>query len=104
MKDITINTKETKNITSSSGQAAHEILLDALSSAKGYSMTTQSALDLLYKEDPRSEDKIKNSFSSVKTHCWTKADWRVEYLDPTHNTIGIVGKRVTGTNTYNPIN
>ena len=105
MKDINIavNSEETKDVANGSGQAAHEVLLEALSSAEGHSMPTKSALELLYANDKRPLIDIKNSFSTVKTHCWTKADWRVEYLDPQRTTLGIVGKRVVGTNTYNPI-
>ena len=103
MKDIKINTEETKAVGNGSGLAAHEMLLEALSSSKGYTMRTVDAIDALYPNDSRSTDKIKNSFASVKTHCWTKADWRVEYTDSQRENIAIVGKRIAGTNEYNPI-
>jgi len=103
MKDIKINTKETKVAGNAGGAAKHEQLLNALSQADGYSMRVVDAIEMLYPNDPRPEEKVKNSFASVKTHCWSKSDWRVEYVDSTHETIGIVGKRVAGTDTYNPI-
>ena len=103
MKDVKVNTTETKKANSGAGSAKHEQLLEILSEAKGYSMNTVDAIEALYPGDTRSQDKIKNSFASVKTHCWTKSDWRVEYVDSNHDIIGIVGKRVAGTNEYNPI-
>jgi len=81
MKDVKVNVKETKAVGHGTGIAAHEMLLNALSDSDGYSMRTVDALEMLYPGDTRSHDKIKNSFASVKTHCWTKADWRVEYTD-----------------------
>ena len=103
MKDVKVNVEESKAVGNGTGIAAHEMLLDALSSKDGYSMRTVDAIELLYPADPRSNDKIKNSFASVKTHCWTKADWRVEYIDSTRETLAIVGKRIAGTDEYNPV-
>lgn len=103
MKDIKVNTKETKAVGHGSGVAAHEQLLELLSNSDGYSMRTVDAIEALYPADTRSADKIKNSFASVKTHCWTKSDWRVEYTTSQRDQIGIVGKRIAGTNEYNPI-
>lgn len=95
LKDIKLNTKETKT-SNAGGQAAHETLLEALSNSKGYSMRTVDAIEVLYAGDDRSEDKIKNSFASVKSHCFSKADWRVEFTDSARENIAIVGKRAEG--------
>jgi len=108
MKDIKVNTKEAKDVGNGSGIAAHEMLLAALADSKGYSMRTVDAIELLYPNDPRSADKVKNSFASVKTHCWTKSDYRVEYTDSQRENIAIVGKRAVDengntTNKYNPV-
>jgi len=103
MKDVKVNTDKTQAANSGAGSAKHEMLLDLLSESKGYSMNTIDAIEALYPGDTRSHEKIKNSFASVKTHCWTKSDWRVEYVDSNRDVIGIVGKRVAGTNEYNPI-
>jgi len=103
MKDIKTDSKKTVAANSGAGSAKHEQLLELLSESKGYSMNTIDAIEALYPLDSRSKDKIKNSFASVKTHCWTKSDWRVEYIDSNRDVIGIVGKRVAGTNEYNPI-
>ena len=106
LNEIEVNTEEAKKSTSG-GQAAHETLLEALASSDDYSMRTVDAIELLYAGDLRTEDKIKNSFASVKTHCFTKADWRVEYTDPARETIAIVGKRAAGNDgtkgMWNPI-
>ncbi len=103
MKDIKTDSKKTVAANSGAGSAKHEMLLDLLSNQDGYSMNTIDAIEALYPGDTRSNEKIKNSFASVKTHCWTKSDWRVEYVDSNRDVIGIVGKRVAGSNEYNPI-
>ncbi len=104
MENVKLNDKAEAVKAGRNGSAAqHVTLLEALSSNEGYSMKTKDALELLYPGDPRPEVDIKNSFASAKTHCWTKADWRVEYLDATRSTIGIVGKRIKGTDTYQPV-
>ncbi len=103
MKDLKVNSETTVAANSGAGSAKHEQLLEILSESKGYSMRTVDAIEALYPGDNRSQEKIKNSFASVKTHCWTKSDWRVEYTDSNRDIIGIVGKRVAGTNEYNPV-
>ena len=102
-ENVEVNT-EVEAITAgkNGGAAAHEVLLKALENAKGYSMKTAAAIKLLYEGDTRSADKVKNSFASVKTHCWTKSDVRVEYADSGHTVIKAVGKRVKGTDKYQP--
>jgi len=101
---IVVNEEESVKSKTASGNPAHEILLEALGNCDDYSMTTQAAIALLYAGDDRSEDKIKNSFASVKTHCWTKSNWRVEYTDSARKNIAIVGKRsTTDPDKYNPI-
>ena len=59
-------------------------------------MNTVDAIELLYPGDTRSHEKVKNSFASIKSHCFSKADWRVDYLDAKNEVIGIVGKRAEG--------
>ncbi len=102
MKDVKLNTKEAVS-GKAAGQAAHEVLLDALSESPNYSMPISEAIELLYAGDERTSGKIMHSFASVKTYCWTKSDWRVGFTDQSRKEIGILGKRVAGTDTYNPI-
>ena len=103
MKDIKVNADKKQAISSGAGSATHEQLLDMLSERKGYSMPVQEAIDTLYAGDDRSDQKKKHSFASVKTYCWTKSDWRVEFTDNTRKNIAIVGKRIAGTNQFNPV-
>ena len=79
-----------------SGTANHKTLIDALYNSKGYTMRTVDAVELLYAGDDREPGRIKASFASAKAHCFSKANFKVNFEGTNNEFIKLAGMRAEG--------